>query len=456
VPTDAPDLLAGAIERAIVRARRDTTDRDAPAPPAALRPVLGFQRLPPRALRTVAEVLDRDEGFRARVAEGLEPDQPDRPSWLFLTRPDGWADELDMLGDGAAEQRAEKERRSAERRVEQLSAALDRRGEELDEQRAEAESARAELADERRRRQDAERALAASDERSGSLGEERARAVRELKRIEALATERLDLLRAAEGEVAGLRAELDQHRSAQIAPDDEPVPPVADEAPGSGPPFPLSEVAATVEVAARSADELAAALGDVARLLASFAAGPGEQQSPGPTAVPGASAPSPGATPSAAPATRPSRRVPLRTQRGVVEDSPKGIEQLMATDGLVTLVDGYNVAMSRWPDLDKGAQRDSLIRSLGAVAARVGAVVHVVFDGGDHGRRPSVGAPLPVRVHFSPTGVEADDVILDMVAELPTDTAVLVISSDRRVAQGSRRLGANTAGSDALIGLLAR
>ena len=67
-----------------------------------------------------------------------------------------------------------------------------------------------------------------------------------------------------------------------------------------------------------------------------------------------------------------------------------------------------------------------------------------------------MAAPLPVRVHFSPAGVEADDVILDMVTELPTDTAVLVVSSDRRVAQGSRRLGANTAGSDALIALLGR
>lgn len=435
-----------------MRARRDSGDRDAPTPPPALRPVLGFQRLPPRALRTVADVLDRDEAFRSRVAEGLDADEPDRASWLFLTRPEGWADELDLLGEGAAEQRAAKDRRSAERRVEQLSAALERRSEELDGQRDELDSARAELAQERRRRSEVEAALEASGERSEELAEERARAVRELKRIEGLAAERLDHLRAAEAEVSSLRADLDSLRSAPTSgsiapPESAPVPDVEHTAP---PAVPLPDVAAAVQEAARSAGELAGALADIAALLS------------GPTSRPGApstrpdGSPSAPARPPAAPATRPSRRVPLRTRRGVVEDSPEGIEQLMGTDGLVTLVDGYNVAMSRWPELDKGAQRDSLVQALGALAARVGATVHVVFDGGDHGRRPTVGAPLPVRVHFSATGVEADDVILEMVAKLPTDAPVLVISSDRRVAQGSRRLGANTAGSDTLVELLGR
>jgi hypothetical protein len=80
----------------------------------------------------------------------------------------------------------------------------------------------------------------------------------------------------------------------------------------------------------------------------------------------------------------------------------------------------------------------------------------VVFDGDDDGRRPSVGAPLPVRVHFSSAEVEADDVILDMVSRLPTDVGVLVVSSDRRVAEGARRLGANVASSSVLLELLRR
>lgn len=426
-----------------------------------LRPVLGFQRLPPRALRTVADVLDRDETFRRRVAEGLDTDEPDRASWLFLTRPDGWAEELALLGEDAAEQRAEKERRGAERRAEQLSAALERRVDELEQLRSELESARAELADERQRRQEAKAALTASERRVESLGEERARAVRQLKRSEELATERLERLRLAEAEVDGLQTQLEALRTSTaevpdpVGPADDPVGSVL---PGTwSPTVPLVEVTAAVGHAARSAAELAAALADVAALLSATSpppdGPPASDEPPAGSRVAGRHAVPSSDLEAGAP---PSRRVPLRTLRGVVEDSPEGIEQLMRTEGLVTLVDGYNVAMARWPDLDKGPQRDSLVRALGGLAARVGAVVHVVFDGGDHGQRPAVGVPLPVRVHFSPTGIEADDVILEMVAELPTDSPVLVISSDRRVAQGSRRLGANTAGSDTLVELLGR
>ena len=79
-----------------------------------------------------------------------------------------------------------------------------------------------------------------------------------------------------------------------------------------------------------------------------------------------------------------------------------------------------------------------------------------MFDGDAEGRRPAVGAPLPVRVHFSPADTEADDVILSMVAGLPTDTPVLVVSSDRRVAEGARRLGANSVRSSVLLELLRR
>ena len=134
------------------------------------------------------------------------------------------------------------------------------------------------------------------------------------------------------------------------------------------------------------------------------------------------------------------------------DDSPEAVEQLLAVDGLVALVDGYNVTMERWPALDKGAQRAALLAALGSLVARLDATIHVVFDGDADGTRPSVAAPLPVRLHFSPSGEEADDRILAMVAALPTDRPVLVVSSDRRVASEARRLGANSASSSQLIG----
>jgi predicted RNA-binding protein with PIN domain len=153
---------------------------------------------------------------------------------------------------------------------------------------------------------------------------------------------------------------------------------------------------------------------------------------------------------------RPPRRTPLRLRRGVHEGTAEGLEQLLSTEGVTAIVDGYNVTKEGWPNLDLAQQRSALIPALGAIRSRTGANVHVVFDGDDAGDRPAVSAPLPVRVHFSPAEVEADDVILQMVASIPTDVPVIVVSSDRRVADGARRLGANAVRSEQLLDLIGR
>lgn len=132
----------------------------------------------------------------------------------------------------------------------------------------------------------------------------------------------------------------------------------------------------------------------------------------------------------------------------------EGLRQLLANAAMVVIVDGYNVTMQGWPSLDGPAQRDTLVRSLGSLQARVASTIHVVFDGDADGARPHVAVPLPIRVHFSDAETEADDVILSTVADLPTDTPVLVVSSDRRVTDGARRLGANVASSSELLELL--
>jgi len=62
----------------------------------------------------------------------------------------------------------------------------------------------------------------------------------------------------------------------------------------------------------------------------------------------------------------------------------------------------------------------------------------------------------PVRVMFSPPGVEADDVILDEVAGVDPQRPVVVVSSDRRVRDGARARGANVLRSSQLLDLLRR
>jgi len=62
----------------------------------------------------------------------------------------------------------------------------------------------------------------------------------------------------------------------------------------------------------------------------------------------------------------------------------------------------------------------------------------------------------PVRVQFSPPGVEADDVVISRVAELRPFRPVVVASTDRRVQAGSRLSGANVISSAQLLAVLHR
>ena len=118
--------------------------------------------------------------------------------------------------------------------------------------------------------------------------------------------------------------------------------------------------------------------------------------------------------------------------------------------GAHLIVDGYNVTKSGFGELSLSDQRDRLVRSLGAMAARTSAEVTVVFDGAAvaTARPPARG----VRVLFSPPGVLADKVINDLVRAEPVGRVIVVVTSDREVADRAAADGARTAASRALLG----
>ncbi len=468
---DAPELLAAAVERAVQTARRDRSTRGAPEPPAALRPFLGFtRRIPPRAQRAVLGVLHEDDVFRERVAQGADEGELGRASLLFLTRPESWEKELAAIVHADAEERqdidAARSEVSAQRRLEQLSETVERLRADLAEAttiRVDTEAAASGL------RADVLSLGAERDDLTESvarLESERARAVRELKAAEAIAADRLAnqrrdraALEAALARVAELESrseppavEVDPLRRPTEVAEPAQVP-----VPGQSAAWADSRrrtAAAAIGSAATAARALGAALAAAAEALADDIAGAEATDAPdaGATASPSRSAAQAGAD--AGVSSRPPRRVPVRLRGGVVEGTVEGLRQLLANASIIAIVDGYNVTMQGWPSLDRTAQRDMLVRSLGALQAQVGSTIHVVFDGDADGARPHVAVPLPIRVHFSDAETEADDVILSTVADLPTDTAVLVVSSDRRVADGARRLGANVASSSELLDLL--
>jgi predicted RNA-binding protein with PIN domain len=149
--------------------------------------------------------------------------------------------------------------------------------------------------------------------------------------------------------------------------------------------------------------------------------------------------------------------VPLRLPGGIFDDSVEAAEHLLRASGVVLVVDGYNVSMSGWPTLRAAEQRHRLVGALAELAARTATETEIVFDGAEV-TSPLVPAPVRSLVHvrFSPPGVEADDVVIDLVGQLPPGRPVVVASSDNQVRDGARRLGANVVHSRQLLDALRR
>ncbi|TYC03618.1 hypothetical protein FXF53_07860 [Micromonospora sp. WP24] len=136
-------------------------------------------------------------------------------------------------------------------------------------------------------------------------------------------------------------------------------------------------------------------------------------------------------------------------------DDPARLDQLLALPRAHLVVDGYNVTKRGFGEMSLEQQRKRLITGLGGIAAQTGDEVTVVFDGAE--RIPGLPpTPRGVRVLFSRKGETADELIRRLVRAEPSGRPVVVISSDREVADGVRRHGAYPLGADSLLRRLAR
>jgi predicted RNA-binding protein with PIN domain len=149
-------------------------------------------------------------------------------------------------------------------------------------------------------------------------------------------------------------------------------------------------------------------------------------------------------------------RAPVRLPPGVLDDSIEAAEHLLRTPGAVLLVDGYNISQAAWFGRPIAEQRARLVDALTELHARTGVEAEVVFDGAEHERVAATGTRSAIRVRFSPASVEADDVVLELVARARIDRPVIVASSDNRVREGARRHGANLVTARQLLGALRR
>lgn len=140
--------------------------------------------------------------------------------------------------------------------------------------------------------------------------------------------------------------------------------------------------------------------------------------------------------------------------RAMAPDDPARLDQLLALPRVHLIVDGYNVTKLGYGDLDLEQQRNRLAGALAGLAAQTGAETTLVFDGSDRMPGLPVGS-RGVRVLFSRKGHTADELIRRLVRAEPNGRPVVVISSDREVADGVRRAGAYPLPANALLRRLA-
>jgi len=164
--------------------------------------------------------------------------------------------------------------------------------------------------------------------------------------------------------------------------------------------------------------------------------------------------------PGGRPARRPppARRQPVALPPAVFDDSFEAADYLVRVPGMLLVVDGYNVTISSWPHLELPRQRHHLVNALAELAIRLGPAVHVVFDGADTGGRfgPPAAARRRMRVTFSPEGVDADEVIVDLVEDLDPSQPVVVATDDRQVRDEVFRRGANVMSVAQLLAVIGR
>jgi len=142
--------------------------------------------------------------------------------------------------------------------------------------------------------------------------------------------------------------------------------------------------------------------------------------------------------------------------RSAPDDDPALFDELLALPQVHLIIDGYNVTKTAWPNSPLHSQRQRLVTALGALVAQRRIEVTVVFDGAELTGPVQLNPPRGVRVRFSPAGVIADEVIRQLVRAEPPGRPVVVVSTDREVAESIIAMGARALSAATLLSRIAR
>ena len=388
------------IGKALETARTVLRDLDADQVPASLRKVVAHagELTPPLADRLARELdrLDwlRDKSLGVWAEAEAEVDGPDRGSALFLLRPEGWSVELlKVAGNAASVEPAGRRPRIDDAVVKELAVARDKAkalGREVDAlRRRVAELQRAERAPERDRAADEARQAGEVRALEERLGAELAGTRRRLEEVASALKGAREDLRQARRDRADAEARLAAIRYTGSWADRDPV-----------------DLAVHLDAVAAQARRTPEATEGVRTL----------------------DAPS--------------------LPAGVRPDSAAAVEAVLRLHGPVgLLVDGYNagLAMGSRAPAEVRTRLETILKRIRTLGGPSVAVT-VVWDSAVHQEERRLPEGLDVR--FTPAGVSADDVLVELASVTPR---AIVVTNDREVRERAEAVGALTLWSTALV-----
>ncbi|WP_395107403.1 NYN domain-containing protein [Actinomadura sp. SCN-SB] len=381
----------------------------------------------------IAAQLEKDAGFRERVAVPLRKAQPELAEAVeegrlppaadpvrvavlaYLLRPQGWTALVETARDELERSASASEGEAAERRIaelrEEVAAARAGRAAEVDRLRSELREVKAEVTELRRKLHDARTRARAAEERAEALAAQSERERAAAREGAAAADKELRRLR---GRLA--RAETDAEAARRAAREGRNVDDVR-----------LRMLLDTLVDAALGMRRELALPSTIARPADAVAgAGPGAAANP------------------------------VMTGRSLSDQDPQLLDRLLSLPQVHLLVDGYNVTKTGYGELPLADQRRRLLSGLGGLAAQTRAEITCVFDGAELDAPVATAVPRGVRVLFSRPGQTADELIGELVRAEPPGRPLVVVSSDREVADNCRRAGARPAPSTLLLRRLGR
>ncbi|MFB6815603.1 NYN domain-containing protein [Streptomyces sp. NPDC056347] len=381
----------------------------------------------------MAAALEGDALFRQRIGERLKEGQPELAAALeagappaaadpvdvaaaaYVLRPVGWVKLVAAAGEEVqradAERAGEEGRRELERLREELERARSHTKDETERLRTELDAARKEADALQRKLRSA-----VNEVRRGEAALRRSRAETETVRSEAAAQ-----VSAAESESRRLKARL-------------------------------AEAEAAVEAGRRAAREGRSVEDMRLRLLLDTVLDAASGLRRELALPPSSMRPADGVD-----AVEPGRMSPKDiAARALSETDPALLDQLLALPQAHLIIDGYNVTKTGYPQLPLEKQRLRLLGGLSVLAAQTGAEVTCVFDGAELAAPVLLAPPRGVRVLFSKPGVTADELIRQLARAEPPGRPVVVVSTDREVADGVAKAGARPVASVLLLKRLSR